>query len=123
MVVRRYQELTVWQKAMELVMRVYQVTELFPQKELFGLTNQMRRSAVSIPSDIAEGQGRKSARDFLRFLSISNGSLQELKTQVMIAARLNYVNDTQQIAIIDLSSEVGRLINGLCKSLARGSEL
>jgi four helix bundle protein len=119
MIVRHYQELVVWQKAMDLVMLVYATTDSFPQREVFGLTNQIRRAAVSIPSNIAEGQGRKSARDFIRYLLIFNGSLQELETQVMVAARLNYMSPTQQVAILDLSAEVGRLINGLSKSLAR----
>jgi four helix bundle protein len=115
---RHYQELIVWQKAMDLVILVYSATEHFPQRETFGLSNQMRRSAVSVPSNIAEGQGRRSKRDFLRFLMISNGSLQELETQVMIARRLNMLADDQQNRILDLSSEVGRLLNGLCRSLA-----
>jgi four helix bundle protein len=116
---RHYQELIVWQKAMDLVTLVYSATEGFPQKETFGLSNQMRRSAVSVPSNIAEGQGRKSRRDFLRFLLVSNGSLQELETQAMIARRLGYLAESQQITILDLCSEVGRLINGLCRSLSK----
>ena len=90
--VRHYRELIVWQKAMDLVMRVYEATECFPQRELFGLTNQLRRAAVSIPSNIAEGQGRNTTADFLRFLSIARGSLQELETQILIASRLRYSN-------------------------------
>jgi len=91
----------------------------FSQREVLGLTNQIRRAAVSIPCNIAEGQGRRSPRDFNRFLLISNGSLQELETQVMIAARLNFMNSSEQQAIVDLASEVGRLMNDLSKSLAR----
>jgi len=119
MTVRHYQELIVWQKAMDLVMLVYAATNSFPQKEVFGLTNQLRRAAVSIPSNIAEGQGRKTTRDFFHYLSISNGSLQELETQVILASRLNYLDEDQQSEILDRSAEVGRLINGLVKSLSK----
>ncbi|MGA7501516.1 MAG: four helix bundle protein [Isosphaeraceae bacterium] len=119
MSVRHYQELIVWQKAMDLVLLVYGATSGFPQKEVFGLTNQLRRAAVSIPSNIAEGQGRKTTRDFVHYLSISNGSLQELETQVILASRLNYIDEVQQTEILDRSAEVGRLINGLKKSLTK----
>jgi len=119
MTVRHYQELIVWQKAMDLVMLVYAATNSFPQKEVFGLTNQLRRAAVSIPSNIAEGQGRKTTRDFFHYLSISNGSLQELETQVILASRLNYLDEDPQSEILDRSAEVGRLINGLVKSLSK----
>jgi four helix bundle protein len=118
-VARHYRELTVWQKAMELVMLVYGITEGFPRKEIFGLTNQIRRAVVSVPSNIAEGQGRRSARDFVRYLAMSNGSLQELETQIIIATRLKYLNTVQEALILDLTGEVGRLINGLCKSLTK----
>ena len=110
MSVRHYQELIVWQKAMDLVLLVYGATSGFPQKEVFGLTNQLRRAAVSIPSNIAEGQGRKTTRDFVHYLSISNGSLQELETQVILASRLNYIDEVQQTEILDRSAEVGRLL-------------
>src|SRR5208283_3877947 len=119
MSVRHYQELIVWQKAMDLVLLVYGATSGFPQKEVFGLTNQLRRAAVSIPSNIAEGQGRKTTRDFVHYLSISNGSLQELETQVILASRLNYIDEVQQTEILDRSAEFGRLINGLTKSLTK----
>jgi four helix bundle protein len=119
MTVRHYQELIVWQKAMDLVMLVYAATNSFPQKEVFGLTNQLRRAAVSIPSNIVEGQGRKTTRDFFHYLSISNGSLQELETQVILASRLNYLDEDPQSEILDRSAEVGRLINGLVKSLSK----
>ncbi len=119
MSVRHYQELIVWQKAMDLVLLVYGATSGFPQKEVFGLTNQLRRAAVSIPSNIAEGQGRKTTRDFVHYLAISNGSLQELETQVILASRLNYLDEVQQTEILDRSAKVGRLINGLTKSLMK----
>jgi four helix bundle protein len=123
MAARHYQELTVWQKAMDLAELVYTATDGFPQKEMFGLTNQIRRAGVSVPSNIAEGQGRRSVRDFVRFLGISNGSLQELETQVMIATRLTYMSEQRCSEVIERSSEVGRLINGLIKSLNRQDEI
>lgn len=88
---RSYRDLTVWQKAIQLVAMVYGVTKAFPPEENFGLTNQMRRCAVSIPSNIAEGQGRSSSKDFERFLRISLGSLAELDTQMEISKRLGFV--------------------------------
>jgi four helix bundle protein len=115
--VRNYRDLIVWQKSMDLVTLVYQFTESFPQKEVFGLTNQLRRAAVSVPSNIAEGQGRNSNRDFQRFLSIARGSLQEVETQLELARRLGYLGETNLIDINELSSEVARLINGLSRAL------
>src|SRR5579862_7466163 len=103
MSVRNYRDLIVWQKAMDLATLVYQSTESFPQKEVFGLTNQLRRAAVSIPSNIAEGQGRNSNLDFRRFLGISRGSLQEVETQLELARRLGYLDETNLIDISDLS--------------------
>ena len=85
MALRQYQELIAWQKAMDLVQRVYVVTDDFPAKEVFALTNQLRRAVVSVPSNIAEGQGRATTRDFLRYLAIAKGSLQEIETQIIIA--------------------------------------
>jgi len=117
-VVGHYQELIAWQKAMDLVLRVYEITDLFPQKELFGLTNQLRRSAVSVPSNIAEGQGRNTTGDFIRFLSIARGSLQELETQILIASRLRYVDISVERELIAMTDETSRLISGLSRSLS-----
>jgi four helix bundle protein len=115
--VRTFRDLVVWGKAMDLVEAVYRSTDRFPSIERFGLTNQLRRAAVSIPSNIAEGQGRSSTKDFLHFLSISRGSLQEVQTQIEIARRLEYIDDPTSQKILDSSEEVARLINGLCRSL------
>jgi four helix bundle protein len=104
---------------MDLVTRVYEATEAFPHKELFGLTNQIRRAAVSVPSNIAEGQGRNTTREFLRYLSMARGSLQELEMQVVIAFRLRYLEDPDQAEIIALVTETGRLLSGLSRSLSR----
>src|SRR5262245_52079237 len=91
--VRHYSDLIAWQKAMDLVMQIYKITREFPPEERFGLTNQLRRAAVSVPSNIAEGQGRHATRDFLRCLSIAYGSLQEVETQLVIASRLDYLKE------------------------------
>ena len=115
--VRNYRELIVWQKAMDLVELVYQATKQLPKEELYGLTSQVRRSAVSIPSNIAEGQARKSTAEFLNFLSIANGSRAEMETQILLAQRLNYVTTDTAQPILNLSEEVNRLLNGLMNSL------
>jgi len=114
---RNYQELIVWQKAMDLVIAVYQQTREFPREELYGLTNQLRRASVSIPSNIAEGQGRNTTGDFRQFLSIAYGSLQEVETQLLIAGRLHNLNAEQLDPLLAQCAEVGRLINGLSRSL------
>jgi four helix bundle protein len=115
--VKNYRDLIVWQKAMDLVTSVYQFTDSFPQREVFGLTNQVRRAAVSVPSNIAEGQGRNSIRDFRHFLSIARGSLQEVETQLELSRPLKYLGETNRISIMEQSSEVARLINGLSRAL------
>jgi four helix bundle protein len=104
---------------MDLVQRVYEVSDDFPPKEVFALTNQLRRAAVSIPSNIAEGQGRSTTADFLRFLAIAKGSLQELETQILIACRLGYIKEADQPDLIDRITEVGRVLSGLYRSLSR----
>ena len=117
MAVQGFRDLIVWQRAMELVESVYRATEDFPSKERYGLTNQLRRAAVSIPSNIAEGQGRNTTLDFLRFLSISRGSLQEVQTQIELTRRLGYLDEARCAEVSLLADEVAKLINGLCRSL------
>jgi four helix bundle protein len=117
MAVRNYSELIAWQKAMDLVEKIYSSTKRFPKEELYGLTSQVRRAAVSVPSNIAEGQGRKSTNEFLHHLSISYGSLREVETQILIAGRLHYLGQEEIKRLLELSAEVGRLINGLSHSL------
>ena len=90
---KSYKDLEVWKVAMDLVMDIYRITGSFPSSELYGLSSQMRRCAVSIPSNIAEGAGRRNTKEFIQFLYISNGSLSELETQIEIAFRLNYMKD------------------------------
>ena len=119
MAVRSYRELIAWQKAMELAELVYQVTANYPKNEVYGLASHTRKSAVSIPSSIAEGQGRFSTNDFIRFLSIAHGSLLETETQLLLAGRLDFLDRQSESKLLTLSSEVGRLINGLSNSLKR----
>ncbi len=121
MAVRMYSELIVWQKAMDLVELVYRTTQRFPREELYGLTSQLRRAAISIPSNIAEGQGRRTARDFLRFLSTARGSLLEVETQILISERLGYLPAAERQGMFSRTDEISRLLSGLCRSL-RGRE-
>lgn len=118
MPLKSYGELIVWQKAMDLVQSVYEAVRAFPKEEIYGLTSQLKRAAVSIPSNIAEGQGRKSSREFLHHLSTAYGSLMEVETQVLIAVRLGYLNQQHADQITERTSEIGRLINGLSNALA-----
>ena len=115
---RNYRDLVVWQRAMDFVELVYRVTASFPKEEIYGLTGQLRRAAVSIPSNIAEGQGRHSDREFQRFLRISHGSLREAETHILVATRLGYMNDESQSRLLEGSAEVRRLTNGLLRTLS-----
>ncbi len=115
--VRSYQELLVWQKAMELVEGVYKATHAWPKEEIYGLTSQVRRAVVSVPSNIAEGQGRSSTREFLHHLSMAYGSLCEVETQLLVAQRLDYLNSDTARPLMTSAAEVGRLLNGLTRSL------
>ena len=117
MKVKNYQELIAWQRAMDLVEDVYKATKDFPREEIYALTSQIRRAAVSIPSNIAEGQGRRTTADFLRHLSIAYGSLREVETQILIARRLQYIAQPKMEEVMDRAGEVGRLLNGLMSSL------
>lgn len=116
-IVRTYQQLQVWQRAMDLAAEVYRVTRALPPDERFGLTSQMRRAAVSIASNIAEGQGRATRGEFKQFLSIADGSLQELETQLLLCQRLAYLADDACQPTLALCSEVGRMLGGLQRSL------
>jgi four helix bundle protein len=117
MKIHDYRDLIVWQKAIDLVEAIYHATAQFPREELYGLTIQIRRAAVSVPSNIAEGHGRTSTRDFLHFLSISHGSLKEVETQIIIAERLKYIDCRMKDQLFDKTTEVGRLLSGLSNSL------
>jgi four helix bundle protein len=117
MAVQSYRELIVWQKAMKLVQSIYSLTKDFPKEEVYALTSQIRRAAVSIPSNIAEGQGRDSTKEFLHHLSIAYGSLMEVETQILIAQSLEYLKSEETNLILEKTAETGRLINGLSRSL------
>ena len=117
----QYSDLSVWQKAMDLVEAIYHLTRTFPKDERFGLISQMQRAAVSIPSNIAEGYGRKSTKAYINYLSISYGSLLELETQIQIGCRLQYLDRTTMDNLLVQTNEVGRMLNGLQQSLTRQS--
>lgn len=102
---------------MDLVEAVYLASRSFPKEELYALTSQLRRAAVSIPSNIAEGQGRGVGKEFCGYLRISNGSRQELETQILIAERLGYLAPTAREALLEISAEVGRLVAGLVRAV------
>ncbi|HKD83745.1 MAG TPA: four helix bundle protein [Terriglobales bacterium] len=115
----RYQDLRAWRRAIELVGKVYSVTAKLPQEEMFGLKSQMRRCAASIPSNIAEGQGRATRGEFQQFLGHGRGSLYELETQIVIAARLGYVEPANRDCLLAECRELGRLVKALIASLKR----
>ena len=117
MALKHYRELVAWQKAMDLTVAAYEGSRQFPADELYGLRSQLRRAAVSIPSNIAEGQGRGTPEEFKRFLRIANGSRQELETQILVAERLTYIAPEVSHRLIEISDEVGRLISGLLRAL------
>src|SRR5664279_26000 len=119
--VRSYRELVVWQKAVALVTDVYSITKGFPRDEIYGLTSQLRRSAVSIPSNIAEGQGRTTKGEFIQFLCHARGSLFELETQIIIAKELSYIAPEIHGRVTEQITEVARILNGLLTSLGISS--
>jgi len=114
---KSYRDLLVWQKAMELTIEIYRFSSDFPKSEVYGLTSQLRRAGVSVPSNIAEGYGRGSRKEYVQFLCISQGSLKELETQVILAQRLNYRSEAAAEGLLGLSEEVGRMLGALIRSL------
>jgi four helix bundle protein len=116
--IKSYKDLLIWQKGIEITEKVYLTTNNFPENELFSLTNQIRRTSVSISSNISEGFGRNSTKSYMNFLKISRGSLYELETQLIIADRLNYISDNELLkSINDLLSEEGKMINSYINKL------
>ena len=111
--------LVVWQRAMSLAAEVYAVTNSFPRHELFGLTSQLRRAAVSIPSNIAEGAARSTTRDLLSFLHIARGSQAEIETQVLLASTLGYLSEEDRIRLLKCIDETGRLLTATIHGLRR----
>jgi four helix bundle protein len=114
-----YRELIAWQRSMALVKTVYSLSAEFPADERFGLTSQVRRAAVSVPSNIAEGQGRDSTKEFVHHLSMAYGSLMEVETQILIGLELGYLEHGPATAFFKESAETGRIINGLMRSLRK----
>ena len=115
--VQSYQDLVVWQKAMEATRLVYLLVRKLPREELFSLSDQMRRAAVSIPSNIAEGQARNSTKEFLHFLAIAKGSKAELETQLLLCVKVGYLADTDIKAAMSLLQEVGKMLGALTRTL------
>ncbi len=114
---KHYQDLVVWQRAMEVAKLTYLIVKKLPKEETYSISDQMRRAAVSIPSNIAEGHARNSTREFIHFLSIANGSKAELQTQLMICVQVGYLADTDISELINKLDEVGRMIHALSRAL------
>jgi four helix bundle protein len=114
---KNYQDLIVWQKSYNLCLEIYKLTKNFPKEEMYTLTNQLRRSSISIPSNIAEGYGRKSTQDYMRFLYIAYGSSCELETQILLSGDLGYIKEGITSSIKENIREVERMLKGLIKSL------
>ena len=112
-----YREIKVWQKAIELVVDIYSCTRSFPREELYGLAGQLRHAAVSIASNIAEGKGRRTDREFLQFLHHARGSVFEVETQLTIASRLGYMPEAEVLRLGHSASEIARMLNGLIKAI------
>jgi len=113
-----YKDLLVWQKSIQFVKEIYMVTEDFPQSEKFGLVDQLRRAAVSVPSNIAEGHGRSSSKERKQFTSLARGSAAELETQLIVAKELGFINDAQFIQLEKSIVEILKMLSGLHKSLS-----
>ena len=117
--VRSFRDLVVWQKGIQLAKEIYTLTGVFPQQENFGLVSQLRRAAVSVPSNIAEGQARQHSADFTRFLYISLGSLAEIETQLILSLELGFLQPTKTEPAESLIQEIRRMLYGLIKNLPR----
>jgi four helix bundle protein len=122
MTINSFRDLRVWQSGMELVIQIYRLSQSFPREEQYGLTSQMRRAAVSVPSNIAEGHARESSKEYLNHLSIVQGSLAELQTQIEIAARLDFVEAEAARQILELSAALSRQIFAPRNAIARKIE-
>jgi four helix bundle protein len=110
-------KLIVWQKSHKLVLKIYEITKDFPKDELFGLTSQIRRASVSVPSNIVEGKARGSYKEYKRFLLMARGSLEEVKYQLLLAKDLYYIEESKYESILKIADEVGKMLNGLIGKL------
>ena len=114
---RAHRKLDIWKRSMEFVQGIYQVTEAFPKAEIYGLTSQMRRAAVSIPSNLAEGAARKGSKEFKQYLNIAQGSISELDTQIELASMLNYIDLKIYEGLMEKLSTISKMLFGLSRSL------
>ncbi|MGG1924302.1 four helix bundle protein [Chryseobacterium cucumeris] len=112
-----FKELLVWQRSIDFVTEIYRTTEAFPKDEIYGLTSQIRRAAVSIPSNIAEGNSRRSKPDYSQFLKISRGSCAEVETQLIISKNLKFLNENEHLKLNEKIIEISKMLNGLINSL------
>lgn len=110
-------KLIVWKRSHVLVLKIYEITKEFPREEQFGLTSQIRRAAISVPSNIEEGKARGSNKEYKRFLLMARGSLEEVKYQLLLARDLDYIDESKYRKVLELAKEVGRLLNGLLVSI------
>ena len=117
--IKSFKDLQVWRVSMDLVIEIYKITDKFPKSEVYGLTNQIRRSSISIPSNIAEGSGRKNTKEYIYFLYISKGSLSELETQLEISKRLGYLNETESELIHQKLKYLNSMLVNLIHSLQK----
>lgn len=115
--IKDFKDLILWQRAMNLVVEVYDLVKKLPKEEFFALSDQIRRAVISIPSNIAEGQGRNSSKEFIHFLSIAKGSKAELETQLLLCVRINYLKELEIEKAMSLVEEVGKMLNSLQKRL------
>lgn len=118
-IIKSYRDLEVWQKAMDLAVDCYKLTEKFPTDEKYGLCSQLQRAAASIPANIAEGHSRHHTKEFLQFVSVAKGSLAELETHLILANRLAYIEGNGLEVMLEKTSTLGRMLNGLQRSLRR----
>jgi four helix bundle protein len=121
--IESYRDLRVWQSGMRLANESYLLTRRFPREELFGLTSQIRRSASSIPANIAEGNGRDNTRDYIKFLRIAQGSLKELETHLILAQEVSIVSASEITPLLDLATELGMMLRSLIRGLQRRKSL
>ncbi|HTW92377.1 MAG TPA: four helix bundle protein [bacterium] len=119
--IRQFGDLTVWQKAHQMVLQVYRITGSFPAEERFGLTSQMRRAAVSVPANLAEGFKKRGVRDKLNFYNIAQGSLEELRYYLILSKDLGYMPDNREM--VESTEEIARMLHGLTRSVANGTRI
>ena len=116
-IIKSYRDLEVWQQAMDLAVECYKVTQRFPRTEMFGIVSQIRRSASSVPANIAEGHGREGRAQFLQFLRVAQGSLKELETHLLLSARVGFLQDKESDPILRRCADVGKMLRGLIRAL------